>query len=273
MHAARIQDDDNKVDANDRRNNVHLLTAGSQFAEKTVVPVSWVWIGKLLGALFSCTQAAGTIVMWIRRMNSREGDALTFDHRNGAMGIASAICAVISILVLIIRLNWKVAKAFEGPQSQAQAQEKDRAALTQFGIDALLSMALFLGIASAADRDNRWMYTSIGCFAFIFTADGRLLTQGWQSLMLFIFIYVFREEISRRLGLQERLRKWFPGRRLYRMKALVALLMGLWIIADILRALIIDIIQVVKESKGGFYENAYPGFWWQDPLSESLLVI
>jgi hypothetical protein len=271
MHASLSQDDENKEDAKDRSKNLHLLATGSHCAENTVIPFDWVWIGKLLAALFNLTQAVGTIVMWARRLDCNEADALGFDHRNGAMGIASTICGSISILALIIRLNWKVSKSFEAPQGQ---EKLAWSASTVFVCEMLASMLLHLGIASAANIDNRWMYSSVGTFAFLLSGNGQLLLQGWQSIILLVFVYVFRKDISRRLGLAERFQNYFGAKQAYRAKALIRLLLVLWIATDLVRLFVLNILEVVNEAKvSRAYKGTYPGVWWQDPLSDTLLVI
>jgi hypothetical protein len=68
------------------------------------------WFRKLLAALFGLTQAVGMIVIYVRRLNSGQAESFGFDHRDGAMGIASAICDLISVLVLLLRLNGESVK-------------------------------------------------------------------------------------------------------------------------------------------------------------------
>ncbi|KAF2012668.1 hypothetical protein BU24DRAFT_465035 [Aaosphaeria arxii CBS 175.79] len=257
----------------EEKNNesVHLLNIGNGFAEKTYIPFDWVWAGKFLAALFAVTQAVGTIVMWVRRMQSHDGDALSFDHRNGAMGIASAACGVVSILTLILRLRWTVSKSFEAKEGK-HSHWLGMTQSSQFIVEMLLSMLLHLIIAMIADSDNRWLYTSVGAVTFLVTSGrgaSRIFFQVLQSLLLLIFIYVFRHEILRRLGFSsERSVRVFGGRQMKRVKALLVLLLVLWIITDLIRLFVIDIIQVVRESKDG-----WRGYWWQDPLSDSLIVI
>lgn len=261
MHANRSQDDDNK-DTKDK--TIHLLSVGSHCAEKQLSPIDWVWFGKILAALFTLTQAVGTIVMWIRRMRSSEADALAFDHRNGAMGIASTICSCICIISLIIRLRWKVSKAFEVKEGEWSfwmgANET-----SQFIAEALLSMLLHLVFATIPNSDNRWLYTSVGLVAFMFTGGGNILLQGWQSFFLVIFLIVFRHDIARRLGIKDETReKIFGGNKLKRAKALFTVLLVLWMIIDIIWLFVRDILETV---------HAERYYWVQDPLSDSLIVI
>lgn len=271
MHASLSQDDDNKEDAKDSSKNLHLLDAGSHCAEKRVMTFDWVWVGKMLATLFSLTQAVGTIVMWVRRMVARQVMTLGFDHRNGAMGIASTICGAIAILVLVIRLRWKVAKGFVAPQG---TESKAWAASSTLLVEMLAAMLLHLGIASAANRRNRWMYTSVGTAAFLLSGNGQLLLQGWQSIILLAFVYFFRKDISRRLGLAERFQKYFGPKQVYRAKALIALLLVLWITTDLVMLFVVDIVQVVREAnEDRDYRWGRQRAWWQDPLSDSLIVI
>jgi hypothetical protein len=271
MHASLSQDDENKEGAKDRSKNLHLLAVGSHCAEKKVIRFDWVWVGKLLAALFGLTQAVGTIIMWVRRIVARHADTLSFDHRNGAMGIAATICGLISILVLLIRLDWKVSKSFQAPQGQ---EKEAWSATTIFLGEVLAAMMLHLGIASAINRDNRWMYTSVGAAAFLLSGNGQLLLHGWQSMILLIFIFVFRKDVSRRLGLAERFQKYVGAKQVYRAKALIGLLLVLWIVTDLVRLFFMDIMQIVHKAKyandrGSMYNEP----WWQDPLSDSLVVI
>ncbi|ORY00314.1 hypothetical protein BCR34DRAFT_606313 [Clohesyomyces aquaticus] len=261
MHAQVAQDDDNK-DTKDGSQNPHLLAVGSHCAENTVIPFDWAWVGKLLAALFSLTQAVGTIVMWVRRLHSNEADLLGFDHRNGAMGIASAISGVICIIVLLLRLNWKVSKSFVVPQGGYYTEQK-----TQFVVEAFLSMLVHLSIATIPNRGNRWLYTSAGVVYFLVVGTDRNILIGWQSILLVIFVYIFRRDIAERLGIKNDAIARFSGHRVSRrVKALVALLLILWVVADIVKLLVVDIIEVVRERKDYY-------FMWQDPLSDSLIVI
>ncbi|KAF2262094.1 hypothetical protein CC78DRAFT_535144 [Lojkania enalia] len=267
MHANLSQDDDNK-DTKDRSKNLHLLSLGSHCAEKTVQPVDWIWVGKILAALFSLTQAVGTIVMWVRRMTTREANALSFDHRNGAMGIASAICCAVCMLVLVLRLQWKVSKAFQAPQKGYAMDETSR-----FVGEALLAMLLHLGIATIADEGNCWLYSSVGSVFFLINPQRRVFGQAWQSLILVVFVYIFRHEISNKMGLNgERFQKYFGGNKIWRrVKTLLGLALVLWICVDLVRLFVVDVLQVVREYDDREYR--YGNYWWQDPLSDELIVI
>lgn len=264
-------DEETNKDVKDKK--VSLLQVGSHCAEKDLIPMSWAWAGKILAALFGITQAVGTIVMWVRRMKTNGAKALSFDHRNGAMGIASAICGGICILTLLLRLKWRVSKAFEAPQKENGYFQNQR---SQLVVEALLAMLLHLVIAALADKHNLWLYSSVGSVAFLFVGRSPVIIQGWQTLMLLIFLYIFRHDITRRLGLKpERYAEWFGGRRLYRVKALVGFLLMLWVVVDLIWLFVVDIIQVVREAR-----YIWPGhmrgdleYWWQDPLSDSLIVI
>jgi hypothetical protein len=273
-HAQLKQDDDGDKDTSDWNKNQHLLNVGSHCAEKHVLPFDWVWIGKIVAALFGVTQAIGTIIMWVRRMN--EADALAFDHRNGAMGIASTICGLMCLITLAMRLQWRVSKSFETQQGQSgfwQGMEQK----SQFVAEALMSMMLHLIIACIPNSDNRWLYSSVGAVAFLFggrSGLGSVMFQGAQSIMLIVFVYIFRHEIGRRVGItNERYERFFGGKSLKRVKALVGLLLVLWIVMDIIWLLVVDIIQVVQEAKYRGRHGGYSGFWWQDPISDSLIVI
>lgn len=274
MHASLSQNDDNKEDGKDRGKNLHLLNAGSHCAEKKVMPLDWVWAGKLLAATFSVVQAVGSIVMWMRRMLIMR-ETFGFDHRNGAMGIAATICGVICMLVLIMRLTWKVSRTFEAPAKEEGGLFGDQR--RQFVGEALLAMLLHMGIASAANRDRKWMYTSMGSVAFLLTFNGNILLQGWQSLMLIIFVYIFRKEISTRLGLNgdrfQRFQKWFGVSRLSRVKALLGVVLAMWVVVDLVWVFVIDVVQIVHYANEQKLFPRERGYWWQDPLSESLIVI
>lgn len=274
MHANLSQGDDNK-DTKDSSKNLHLLDAGSHCAENHVMPMDWVWIGKILAALFALTQAIGTIVMWVRRMQSYDARPLSFDHRNGAMGVASAICSTTCILILLLRLQWKVSKAFETQQKEPRWAWLGivRGESSQLVAEALLSMMLHLGIASIPNSDNLWLYTSVGSVRFLLGGSGRIMLYGWQTILLVVFAYIFRHDIARRLGVDnERYTKWFGDKRWRRAKALLGVAIVLWIITDIVWLFVVDVIQVVEEGKG---RGVYPdwGYWWQDPISDELIVI
>jgi hypothetical protein len=53
----------------------------------------------MLTVFFALTQAISTVVIYAKRLDM--SNCLDFDHCNGAMGIASTICSVLSILVLL----------------------------------------------------------------------------------------------------------------------------------------------------------------------------
>ncbi|KAJ4303116.1 hypothetical protein N0V90_002008 [Kalmusia sp. IMI 367209] len=271
MHA-RLHKTDEEGSKDVKNKNVQLLRVGSHCAEKEVVPLSWAWAGKVLTALFSLTQAVGTIVMWARRLSTWEASAFSFDHRNGAMGIASAICGTICILTLLLRLNWKVSKAFETPQKES-GYIGITSPRNQLIVEALMAMLLHLAIAAAVNEDNIWLYSSVGSIAFL-VVGGHRVALGWQSLILVIFFYIFRHDIARKLGLgQDRYVRLFGGKRMSRLRALLGFFLVLWLATDIVWLFVADVLQVVRRRGESGNTFGYVGYWWQDPLSDSLIVI
>jgi hypothetical protein len=270
LHAQLSQDDDDK-DTTDSRRNMHLLDIGSHAAEKHKVPIDWVWAGKLFASLFTLLQAVGTIVMWGRRLNTWEANTLAFDHRNGAMGIASSICSSICILILALRLNWKVSKTFKAADQTgwsllrtlgiAQSQKN------QLICDCLLSMLLHGLIATAANHDNVWLYRSVGT---LWVTLSFILFRAWQTAFLLIFFFIFRDDIFRRLGLDdEKYAKYRKYISLKRIKALLSVALVVWILTDIIWLLVADIVRLVDERRN----CRGCAVWWQDPISDELIVI
>lgn len=271
MHA-RLRKDDDEDNKDVKNKYFPLLRVGSHCAEKDVVPLSWTWAGKLLAVLFSLTQAVGTIVMWARRLSIWQAGVLSFDHRNGAMGIASTICGIMCILTLFLRLDWKVGKAFETPQKET-GHFGIASPRNQLIVEALLAMLLHLAIAAAANEDNIWLYSSVGSIAFL-VVGGHRVALGWQSLILVVFFYIFRHDIARKLGIeQNRYVRLFGGKRMGRVRALLGLLVVLWIATDVVWLFVVDVLQVVNERGEVKHRYGYVGYWWQDPLSDSLVVI
>ncbi|KAF2733520.1 hypothetical protein EJ04DRAFT_513163 [Polyplosphaeria fusca] len=264
MHANLSQDDDaEKKDTKDK--TMHLLSVGSHCAEKHVMPMDWAWLGKLFAMLFSMTQAIGTIVMWVRRVSTRHPRPLAFDHRNGAMGIASTICGTMCLCALVLRLRWKVSKVFEVKEGVREYRINQKA---QFLIDAMLAILLHTAIATIPNSRNEFLYWSVGAVFFLLSG-GRLWYHSWQTVMLLVFIYIFRNDIMRRFGLgDEFLTKYVGPRRSKRAWALLELLLILVITADVLRLFIINIVEFVEKAQIG---DSW--VWWQDPLSDELIVI
>ncbi|KAF2811111.1 uncharacterized protein BDZ99DRAFT_462386 [Mytilinidion resinicola] len=267
VNATLSQSDDNK-DAKAASNNLPLLQAGSHFVERTRYKLDVVWFGKLVAALFGLTQAVGTIVMYVRRLNHNDYYCLGFDHRNGGMGIASAICGGISIIVLLLRLDWKVSKSFEAPAVSRTPSPK-----TQFAAEAVLALLTHLGIACAFGGDNRFLYSSVGSIAWLFTKNLKVFLYAWQSILLLIFVLVFRKEIARRIGMNfpsvgKRIQTLFASRQFKRVQALVLFYLVMWAIVDIIWLFVTDIIKLVRES-----HHPDRDYWWQDPISDSIIVI
>jgi hypothetical protein len=273
MHA-RLRKSDEESSKDVKHRNVQLLEVGSHAAEQDIVPLSWAWAGKMLAVVFGLTQAIGTIIMWARRCSEKKASTLQFDHRNGAMGIASTVCGAVCIFTLLMRRDWKVSKVFE-PPSKTVTHFGMASLRNQFVAEALLAMLLHLAIATARNTDNVWLYSSVGSVAWLFVGK-HSVTPGWQSLILLVFLYIFRHDIARKFGVdQNRYVKLFGGKRMARVRALLGLLLVIWIVMDVVWLFVADIVQVVKENGRGTPHTAwgYVGYWWQDPLSDSLIVI
>lgn len=273
MHA-RLRKSDEESSKDVKHRNVQLLEVGSHAAEQDIVPLSWAWAGKMLAVVFGLTQAIGTIIMWARRCSEKKASTLQFDHRNGAMGIASTVCGAVCIFTLLMRRDWKVSKVFE-PPSKTVTHFGMASLRNQFVAEALLAMLLHLAIATARNTDNVWLYSSVGSVAWLFVGK-HSVTPGWQSLILLVFLYIFRHDIARKFGVdQNRYVKLFGGKRMARVRALLGLLLVIWVVMDVVWLFVADIVQVVKEHGRGTPHTAwgYVGYWWQDPLSDSLIVI
>ncbi|KAF2490439.1 hypothetical protein BU16DRAFT_530927 [Lophium mytilinum] len=269
VNATLSQSDDNK-DTKAASNNLLLLQAGSHFVERTRYKLDVTWFGKLLAALFGLTQAVGATVMYVRRLKHDNYYVFGFDHRNGGMGIASTICGAISIIVILLRLEWKVSKSFEAPAVSRTPSSK-----TQFVAEAVLALLTHLGIACLfGSRHNRFLYSSVGSIAWLFTKNLKVFLYTWQSMLLLIFLFIFREEIARRIGLNfpsvgKRIQAMFASRQFKRVQALVLFCLVLWVIVDIIWLFVSDVIKLVQES----HHSDPSGWWWQDPISDSIIVI
>jgi hypothetical protein len=90
---------------------ISLLKLDTTLAERERVGWSWAWASNVFAALFTLTQAIGTVVIYARRLEDTWAKCLGFDHRIGALGIASTVCGVFSILALLLRFEWNVAHA------------------------------------------------------------------------------------------------------------------------------------------------------------------
>lgn len=251
----------NQATKKDETRKVPLLKLDPTLAERERILWSWAWAGKMFATLFALMQAIGTIVMWVRRMDhgwSQARECLGFDHRNGAMGIASTICSVGSIFVLLLRYEWSVARALQSPSTERLHRSRITLLLQTF-----LAMTLHMSIACMANgTGNRWLYTSSGVFFRLFGIfsdpwdDWSFVSWGWETVLLAIFVLVFRKEIGARLGTTSiRYQTWIRHRSWKRVKALLKVGLAIWFCADIVRLFVSDIINAVSEK-----DNSW--FWW-----------
>ena len=251
-----------------RKNTVPLLRIGTHAAEKRLRPISWSWTGQLLVALFSLMQAVGTIVLWARRIDFDW--PLNFDHRIGAMGIASTICSTMLVILLLLRLDWKVSKAFVDPSKSKGSQTDTGPLWKQFAIEAVLSIYLHGLICFLVNNETLWYHISFGIFFFWSKhADANDILLKAAFLL---FLFLFRNDILRRLGLEEGwFMKWWGARRAKRAKSLLMLTLIVFFVTDIVLLFAWDIKEVVNEWKRQDYDRR--PYWWQDPFSDSIIVI
>ena len=257
----------NQATKEDEIHKVPLLKLDPTTAERERIGWSWGWAGKLLVTLFALLQAVGTIIMYARRLKH---DPLDIDHRNGAMGIASTICSIFSIFVLFLRFDWSVARAL-----QTTTTDKLHASRTTLISHAFLAMGLHHLIAYAINPySNDFLYTSTAIAFYISGFFGRhniALFTGLRNLMAVLFLYYFREEIASKIGVHSgRYQAWFRHRSWLRIKALLKVCFVLWLSADIGKLLVENIINVVKH-KDDVY--SWSDAWWQDPISDKIVVI
>jgi hypothetical protein len=255
----------NSTTKKDEIHRVPLLNLDPTLTERERVSWSWSWAGKMFATLFALTQAIGTIFMWARRIH--HDSCLNFDHRNGAMGIASSICSISSMLILLLRYDWSVSRAL-----QSSSTEKLHASRTTLIFQTFLAMTLHLGIASLISDEHHWLYTSSGVVGFIFGV-GRARSVGhffvgiWQTILLAIVVLVFRKEIGARLGADSSTyQAWIRHRSWKRIKVILKICLVLWFTADILRLFVKDIIRTIER-------RGFDWDWWQDPISDKIFVI
>lgn len=257
----------NSTTKKDQVHKIPLLKLGPTRTERDRIGWSWTWVGKMFATLFALTQAIGTIVMWVRRMDNGSSSCLGFDHRNGAMGVASTICSVGSILLLLLRYNWSVDRVL-----QSSSTEKMHASRTTLILHTFLAMTLHLIIAYIANDSNEWLYTSSGVAFFLsgiihFRNGRQFLLGGWQTILLAIFATVFRREIGARLGISSsRYQAWIRHQSWKRIKVVLQICLVLWLLADVVNLLVKDIIFTVEMRDDEWY-------WWQDPVSDKIFVI
>jgi hypothetical protein len=246
----------NSATKKDEIHKVPLLKLDPTLTEREHIKFSWSWAGKLFVTLFALTQAIGTIIMWARRIDANACSEL--DHRNGAMGIASTICSVDSILVLSLRYDWSVARAL-----QSSSTEKLHASRSILMLETFLAMTLQLVIVCLVVDDHYWLYTSAGVVGFIMGINrsenvGHFFLGSWQTVLLAVLVVVFRKEIGMRLGAD--------SSRYRACMVILKICLGAWLATDILRLFVLDVMYTVKRV-------GHDKCWWQDPISDKLFVI
>ena len=258
----------NSATKKDEIHKVPLLKLDPTRTVRNRTSWSWTWAGKMFATLFALTQAVGTVVMWARRINHGGGSCLGFDHRNGAMGVASTICSVCSILVLLLRYDWSVARALQSPST-----EKLHTSGTTLILQTFLAMTLHQLIAYIDSGADAWLYTSSMVVFFItgLKTDrdvGKFFLGLWQTILLAIFVFIFRKEISARLGAQFGTYQALVRHRSWkRITAILRICLVLWFIADFLNLLIMNIIEAVMNL------GRNNGASWEDPVSDRIFVI
>ena len=254
----------NQATKKDETHKVPLLKLDPTTTERERIGWSWAWAGKLFVTVFALTQAIGTIVMYYRRLEYR---TVNFDHRNGAMGIASTICSVFSILVLLLRYNWSFGRAL-----QTAATERLHASRTTLVLHTFLAMWLHHLIAYLINENNGLLYTSTGAALELTGFDGlhsrsRDPFTGWQTVLLAILIFVFRKDIASKIGVDSnRYQTWIRHRSWLRIKALLKVCLVIWLLADISWLFAKDVLNVVDK-------RGDEDYWWQDPISDKIFVV
>jgi hypothetical protein len=241
----------NQVTKKDEIRKVPLLKFDPTTTERERIGWPWARAGKLFVTVFALTQAIGTIVMYVRRLSH---DPLGFDHRNGAMGIASAICSVFSIFALLLPFDWRV-----GPALQSATTEDLHPSKTKLLLDTFLAIGLHHFIAYTVNESNRRLYTSSRVFLVPLT--------GWQNILVAILVFVFRKEIAAKIGLHSgRYQTWVSHRSSLRIQLILKVCVAIWLLMDIGQLFVKNIVDVVQK-------QSYEDYWWQDPISDRIFVI
>ena len=256
----------NSATKKDEIHKVPLLKLDPTLTVQERTSRSWNWAGKMFVTVFALTQAVGTIVIWARRIDRSAN--IEFDNRNGAMGVASTTCSVGSILVLLLSYDWSVARAL-----QSSSTDKLHASGTTLVSQTFLAMTLHQIIAYITSEGRTWLYTSSGVLFYmtglhLAKSVGKFFIGLWQTILLAVFILIFRKELSDKLATSSTYQAWTSHRSWKRVKVILRICLVLWLIADVLKLLILDILYTIASR--GHWGNGTA--WWQDPLSDRILV-
>lgn len=83
---------------------------------------------------------------------------------------------------------------------------------------------------------------------------GRPFEFGWQTIIIVAFLYIFRREISQKIGFDSnKIEKFAASRKWKRVKALIGFCLAIWIVVDIIWLFVVDIAQVADSWPSSSY--------------------
>ncbi|KAH6682718.1 hypothetical protein B0J14DRAFT_131089 [Halenospora varia] len=204
--------------ATNARQPMPLFRAGHLSLQRTTYQTSWKWFGRVLACLAILTQSICSVVLFVRREN--ENSCLGFDLFNGVAAIASTVAGIVSLIVLLMRVEWQVIRFV---RVEEKNQPEMTAILSQLAIAFLgfgwVGNSFFYGLVSLMIRQNHL----------------------FEMAVIVTVVYVFRKEFFKRIGVPQR---WFQSVSL----GSVAFMAGV----DILVVFVTYIVELMEIDNGGW---------------------
>lgn len=220
----------------DDESPVPLLKAGHRSVQRATYRISWKWFGRVLVCLLAVTQAIGTAVLFVRRINHEtySGGQLMIDTFTGVAALGSAVSGIMALLILLMRLEWQVI-------SPVQNETLEHPRLTAMGAQLVIVFFCMGWI-----RGYLFWYLLYG--PYLLFGMGHPL----EVVVVSVFVYIFRQDILKRIGVSMEAAWSFT---LYIFVLIIA--------GDIVMSIVTCILELTSMDDGG----------WKDPLSDKLLVI
>ncbi|KAH8687323.1 hypothetical protein BGZ60DRAFT_393378 [Tricladium varicosporioides] len=197
---------------------IPLFQASHLSLQRTTYRTSWKWFGRVFACLAVLTQSICSAVLFVRRED--QNSCLGFDLLNGVAAIASAITGTMSLIILLMRVEWQVTRPM---RMKAKNQPEMTAILSQLAI-------AFFGFGWVG---NSFFYQLV----FLVFQQNRF----FEMAVVITVIYVFRKEFFKRIGVPQ---SWFQSVSL----GSVAFMAGV----DFLAVFITSILELVEIDNGGW---------------------
>ncbi|KAF8531187.1 hypothetical protein BDD12DRAFT_44150 [Trichophaea hybrida] len=188
----------------------------SEFQRETPTRTS-IWYGKVVMLLFFLVQAVVTIILFVRRLQV-QGGCYWIDNRNGLIAICGALAGILSLMVQLLNLTWRVTPSCTGRALARFHHEPRHYTLITPDIHAAAAMHLLLGY----NVIRPW---EVLPFLHNFTEDSVLRRITYYSMHIFypIFVLVFSFFCRKRVNLDRgisgkddpRFRRWFAYSTFY----------------------------------------------------------